>query len=268
MSATRPKRRRHIPKLGDVFAVPLQDGYFGATQIGAVGDDVRTYVVFDAHLANVEAVGEALEETLKKPVATAFISAGDSASSGRWPFVGKRPVVFAFPVPTYKLEPGARSSSDHAVDALADTIAGTGLRVMMREAFGPHLVPGATMPVSCGRPNLPQLLPPDFEERMRSPRAHLKPPAPGPARALVTIPYEVDAPPSVLMLRRSQGFVDDVKAEHIGEVTGQRSGHGIVEVEIDVPDAASAHKPLLKLLRDNGFEWTSIKYAPRRLKSL
>ncbi|MGH7296913.1 MAG: hypothetical protein ACRELB_18380 [Polyangiaceae bacterium] len=115
------------------------------------------------------------------------------------------------------------------------------------------------MPTFCGRPVPPLLLHPELEERARSQR---KAPAPGPARAVVTIPYEVDAPPSVLMLRRRQAFADDVLAEHLGKVIEQRGGHGTVEIVIDVLDAAVAHKPLQTLLRKNGFEWALIQYTP------
>jgi hypothetical protein len=86
-------------------------------------------------------------------------------------------------------------------------------------------------------------------------------PGPGPARALVTIPYEVDAPPSILMLRRRQAFVDDVREKHLGEVISVRGGRGIMEVEIDVADAASAQRPLSMLLRDNGLEYMVIGYS-------
>ncbi|MGH7296912.1 MAG: hypothetical protein ACRELB_18375 [Polyangiaceae bacterium] len=114
VTSTRSKPRRHRPELGDIFAVPLEDGYFGVTQIGAMGADVPTYVVFDAHLPSVEDVGKSSEDTLKKPVATVFIAGENKARSGQWPFVGNRPPAFAFPVPAYEHKRGATSSSDHA----------------------------------------------------------------------------------------------------------------------------------------------------------
>lgn len=67
MTLSRRKLRRHRVKVGDVFAIPLEDGYWGAAQVGADSADgygVLTYVVCEVHFASVEALQGALDETL------------------------------------------------------------------------------------------------------------------------------------------------------------------------------------------------------------
>ena len=81
----KPTTKRIRVKLGDVFALPLEDGSFGVAQIGAIGFHVPTFVVFDARFRQVDEIARDLDAALSKPIATVFVAGAIKAVDGVWP---------------------------------------------------------------------------------------------------------------------------------------------------------------------------------------
>ena len=80
----KPKRVR--PKVGDVCAVPLEDGTFG---FGRVLKPTHVYAFYDLRLPKIPA---ASEQVIAAPIAFKVMVTSSGITSRRWPIIGRHPL--------------------------------------------------------------------------------------------------------------------------------------------------------------------------------
>jgi hypothetical protein len=251
----KPATKRIRIKLGDIFAVPLGDGSFGVAQIGAIGARVPTYVVLASRFREVGEIGRDLEAALRKPVAAIFVSGSISAVDGLWPRVACRPPRFDVPIPVFTIEAGVSSYSDGIIESIAATYTGA-RRIMNLEYLRKFLLPGVSLP-SAAVDAVPQ--PPAPSPGAASSGGVPVPPR-GRAHAHIAMTYTGEGLPPVDVVRRRQALGHAIENERLGEVTDAGGGGGIVEMELEVEDAAAVHDRLLELAREHGFPEAVIVY--------
>jgi hypothetical protein len=141
----KPATKRIRIKLGDVFALPFEDGSFGVAQIGAIAFSVPTYVVFDARFRQVDEIARNLDAALSKPVASVVVAGSIRAVDGIWPRVASRPPQARLSIPVFTVEVGVSSYSDGVVTSIASTY--TGAKQIMAPGFlQQFLLPGVPLP--------------------------------------------------------------------------------------------------------------------------
>jgi hypothetical protein len=256
----KPATKRIRIKLGDVFALPFEDGSFGVAQIGAIAFSVPTYVVFDARFRQVDEIARNLDAALSKPVTSVFVTGSIRAVDGIWPRVASRPPQAGLPIPVFTVEVGVSSYSDGIVTSIASTY--TGAKQIMDPGFlQQFLLPGVPLPSTAADASstAPARAPSPPEP---APSTESPTPPSGRARAEITIPYPGGGLPSVDIVRRRQALGHAIEGERLGEVTDAGGGGGIVEMSLEVRDAATVHSRLLELAREHGFPDARIAYEP------
>jgi len=249
ISTERKRGKRIKARVGDFFAVDLDDGSWGLGHI--VAEDLFICcALFAARAESAEALRTALNEgaaVTREPIGL-LVTNTVEIQAGTWPLVGHLPPHYpALQLPMITGE----GASQFTVRVVAEFLeAYHGLRAWnewpeLTRWYRDILLPHLPIPPTARFQGAPSAAP--------APAPKPPPVTEGPALVTLQIVYPGDGMPSTDLLRKRQDMERRLEAEGAGEIEGAESGAGVMEVYLRTDEVRRTLPLVEKIAAELGF---------------
>lgn len=262
----KPKRRRVKVKVGQLVAIPLQDGTFALGHVAHYLHHV-TLAHFAHRASTPEGLLIGLEKALKQDLLAFRAITNVDIYDGNWPVIGQREPEYSPEMLDMRGVSSFSTWSSWFFNAYYGLVPWDGMKDPFY--YERALLPGVVVPPTVRYKR-------DFEEDVnarggKAPgttvsavgEAQETPPTEGPGEIHIEMKYEGGGLPTIPLLKRRQAIEDAITSAGVGDITDAGGGGGVMDIYLETEDVARALPVVRAAIQQAGFgETARVEVAP------